>query len=135
MVKAVRTVRAVKESSGKGPKKREFKGDLTEQDAERSASETSTEAAEAPKRGRPRQARLPGVEDPEIEELESAAEEYAGIRDQRMALTPVEIRLKTDLLGLMKKYDKSSYVHDGFDIKVIVESEKVRVRIKKDKGD
>ena len=83
--------------------------------------------------GRPRQPRLPTMEDPEIEELESAAEEYADIRDQRMELTPIETKLKSDLLALMKKHSKTSYVHDGFDIRVIVESEKVRVRIKKDK--
>lgn len=81
---------------------------------------------------KPRQARLPQMEDPEIEELESKAEEYADIRDQRMELTPVETRLKNELLGLMEKHNKTSYVHDGFDIKVIVESKKVKVRVKKE---
>jgi hypothetical protein len=88
-----------------------------------------------PKRGRPRQARLPEMEDPEIEELESAAEEYASIRDERMALTEKEVPLKAELIELMHKHNKTSYVHAGVDVKLIVESEKVRVRIKKDKGD
>jgi hypothetical protein len=86
--------------------------------------------AEEPKK--PRQARLPEMQDPQIEELEAKAEAYAEVRDQRMALTPEENRLKTELLGLMKKHGKTSYVHDGYDIKVIVESEKVRVRVKKE---
>jgi len=81
---------------------------------------------------KPKQARLPTMEDPEIEELENSAEEYADFRDQRMELTKEETRCKTELLGLMKKHGKTSYVHDGYDIKVIVESEKLKVRIKKE---
>ena len=89
------------------------------------------EAAESEKR-KPRQARLPQMEDPAIEELETAAEEYASIRDQRQALTPEEVRLKGILLQLMEKHGKESYEHDGYSIKVVVESKKVRVRIKRD---
>ena len=81
---------------------------------------------------KPRQPRLPQMEDAEIEEIEGSAENYADIRDQRMELTKEETRLKTELLGLMKKYGKTSYVHDGYDVKVIVESEKLKVRIKKE---
>lgn len=81
---------------------------------------------------KPRQARLPQMEDPQIEDLESSAEDYADIRDQRMELTKEETRLKGELLGLMKKHGRTSYVHDGYDIKVIVESEKLKVRIKKE---
>jgi hypothetical protein len=84
------------------------------------------------KEKKPRQGRLPTMEDPEIEELENSAEEYADFRDQRMELTKEETRCKTELLGLMKKHGKTSYVHDGYDIKVIVESEKLKVRIKKE---
>jgi hypothetical protein len=80
----------------------------------------------------PKQGRLPTMEDPAIEELEDSAENYSDIRDQRMELTREEVRLKTELLGLMKKHSKSSYTHNGYDIKVIVESEKLRVRIKKE---
>ena len=73
------------------------------------------------------------MEDPEIEELESSAEDYADIRDQRMELTKEETRLKTELLGLMKKHGRTTYVHDGYDIRVIVESEKLKVKVTKDK--
>lgn len=79
----------------------------------------------------PRQKRLPTMEDPKIEELEAAAEEYVDIRDQRMALTPEEHRLQTELLGLMHKHNRVSYVHAGCEIKVIVTDEKVRVKIAK----
>lgn len=81
---------------------------------------------------KPRQARLPQMEDPIIEELERAAEKYADVRDKRMALTTVEVSCKEELLSLMDKHGKSSYVHNGYDIKVVVESKKVKVRIKKD---
>jgi hypothetical protein len=84
----------------------------------------------AKKRGR--QPRLPQMEDPEIEELEAAAEEYASIRDQRIALTPQEHQLKETLLGLMKKHKKTNYLHDGYDIKIVSEKETVRVKIKKE---
>src|ERR1700736_5050967 len=116
---------------GIGP--REFDGDLAAQDAARQAKDAEPEKLVTPDNPpKARQARLPQMEDPAIEELEAAAEEYVDIRDQRMALTPEENRLKTELLGLMKKHGKASYVHDGFDIKVIVEKEKVRVRIHKE---
>jgi hypothetical protein len=87
---------------------------------------------ETGKQKKPRQARLPQMEDPQIEELEGSAENYADIRDQRMELTKEETSLKDELLTLMKKHGKTSYVHDGYDIKVIVESEKLKVRIKKE---
>jgi hypothetical protein len=79
----------------------------------------------------PRQKRLPGTEDPEIEELEAAAEQYASIRDQRMALTPQEKQLKDALLGLMKKNGKERYMRDGIEIKVVHESETVKVKLKR----
>lgn len=82
---------------------------------------------------KPRQARLPQMEDPAIEELEDKAEEYADIRDQRMELTPIESKLNDELLTLMKKHGKTTYKHAGIDCKIVVESEKVRVKIKKDK--
>ena len=84
---------------------------------------------------KPRQSRLPGTEDAEIEELESAAEDYADIRDQRQELTVEEVRLKKELLDLMHSNKKVEYNHDGVSIKIVVESEKVRVRIKKDKDE
>jgi hypothetical protein len=80
-----------------------------------------------------KQQRLPGTEDAEIEELHDAAFEYAGIRDQRMALTPQETGLKQKVLALMKKYKKQTYAHNGVEIEVVAEEETVKVRVKKEK--
>jgi len=87
-------------------------------------------AEEKPKK--PRQARLPEMEDAAIEALEVLAESYASIRDQRQELTTEEVRLKNELLDAMHKENKTSYVHSGVEIRVIVEKEKVRVRIKRE---
>lgn len=84
---------------------------------------------------KPRQARLPEMEDPAIEGLESAAEAYAEIRDERQALTLKEVALKTRLLDIMHDNKKTEYNHGGVSIKVLVEKEKVRVKIHKDKDD
>ena len=88
---------------------------------------------EAPEIDEPKQKRLPTMEDAPIEELESAAERYASIRDRRQALTAEEVPLKKRLLDLMHSHKKTEYKHEGVEIKVLVEKEKVRVRIKKDK--
>ena len=78
------------------------------------------------------QADLPGLEDRAIAELEAAAEEYAGIRDRRMALTEQEVECKEKLLALMHGHGKQTYIHGGIEIRVVAEKEKVRVRIHKD---
>jgi hypothetical protein len=121
---------------GPRPEPAQVSGDLVAQDEARTEKENTEQpqgsALPESEKKKPRQGRLPTMEDPAIEELEDSAEEYADIRDQRMELTREESRLKDELLGLMKKHKKTSYVHDGFDIKVIVESEKLRVRIKKE---
>ncbi len=83
-----------------------------------------------PKRGR--QARLPGTEDPAIEELEGLAEEYAEFRDKRMAMGEEEVKLKKELLEEMHKHNKVKYFHAGISIEVVNSMDKVRVRIKKD---
>ena len=96
------------------------------------AKDFETPVKKDPEEKKPRQARLPEMEDPEIEALEAAAESYAGIRDRRQVLTTEEVRLKTELLDLMHKHEKTEYNHGGVSIKVLIEKEKVRVRIKKD---
>ena len=80
-----------------------------------------------------KQRRLPGFEDPVIEELVEAAEEYVEIRDQRMALTPQETELKTNLLNLMHKHKRKTYNHNGIQIEIVAEEETVKVRVKKEK--
>jgi len=82
---------------------------------------------------KPRQKKLPTLEDTAIKPLEDAAHEYVGIRDERMDLSQQEHGLKTKLLGLMKKHGKKTYHHDGMSIEVIAEDERVKVRVKKPK--
>ena len=77
----------------------------------------------------PRQPRLPTLEDPEITVLHEAAMDYAEIRDRRLALTPQEAELKAKLLILMKANNKLHYHHDGVEISVVHENEKVKVKI------
>lgn len=82
-------------------------------------------------RREPRQPRLPGTEDEAIQELETAAEEYADKRDQRQALLADEVSLKGELLHLMKKHGKEHYSHQGIEITVTHEEESVKVKIRK----
>jgi hypothetical protein len=83
---------------------------------------------------RPRQKRLPTLEDTAIAPLEDAAQEYAGIRDERIGLSSSEHKLKTKVLALMKKHQKKTYVHDGIEIRVVAEEETVKVKVRKAKA-
>lgn len=120
---------------GVGPKpdgEREFTGTLAEQDTARQASEQpAAEPLKVPGAKKPRQARLPEMEDPEIEELENAAQDYASIRDERIALNQDEHKLKEKLLSLMKVNKKERYHRDGIEVKLVHENETVKVRVKK----
>ena len=86
----------------------------------------------AKKKVKPKQMDL--IENREIKELNEAAEAYADVRDERQALTRKEVESKGTLLDLMHKKKMSDYVSPGgtIEIHVIVEKEKVRVKIKKD---
>ena len=83
----------------------------------------------------PKQARLPGTEDAPIQALESAAERYAEIRDERIALSKEEGELKAGLLILMKKNGKTAYKHNGVEIWIELEEETVKVKIRKEEKD
>jgi hypothetical protein len=76
-----------------------------------------------------KQARLPGVETPKLQDLEDAAEEYVEIRDRRIALTDKEVDAKGKLLNLMKKHDRKRYKRGPVSIEVVPEGEKVKVKI------
>lgn len=75
---------------------------------------------------------LPGMEDKVLEDLEAAAEKYAGIRDERQQLTNREIEAKADLLQIMKKHKKRNYDHGGIAVEIVMEKETVKVKIRKD---
>src|SRR5438105_1334879 len=86
-----------KRTGKKGIQPRELSGDLVEQDAARSAGEEvvvveEQELLRTPENAKKsrRQPRLPAMEDPEIEDLEEAAKDYAAVRDERMGLTKKE---------------------------------------------
>ena len=87
----------------------------------------SVMAGEAPK-----QKRLPTMEDNKLDDLEAAAENYADIRDRRMALTEQEVDLKAGLLKIMKDRGKATYKRDGIECRIVAKDETVRVKIKKE---
>jgi len=93
--------------------------------------------AEQPKKHRiPRQEVLPGVGDVKIAAIENAALDYAEIRDQRQELTTQEVDLKKKLLDLMHAKDLKEYKRNGISVKVILEQENVKVRVRaEDDGD
>jgi hypothetical protein len=76
--------------------------------------------------------RLPGMEDPAIEELEDTARTYANTRDARMRLLDKECDLKEKLLALMKKNGKVTYHHAGVEVKIVHEKEMVKVKVSKE---
>jgi len=79
--------------------------------------------------------RLPGMEEPEIEELERLAKLYAKLRDKRQAVLVQEVDLKGQLLAAMKQHKKTNYIHGKVSIKIVSEVETVKVRIAKDEDD
>lgn len=78
---------------------------------------------------KPRTPRLPGMEDSGIQELESLAEQYADVRDQRMVLTKREAEMNADLLALMKKHGKTEYHHDEVHCWIKAKDERVKVKL------
>ena len=78
---------------------------------------------------KPKQSRLPGMEDAAIAELESMAEQYADIRDHRIVLSKREGVMQDDLLSLLKKHKKTEYHHLDVHIWIVAVDEKVKVKI------
>lgn len=89
-----------------------------------------------PKKNRiPRQDVLPGVGDEKIAAIENAALDYAEIRDQRQELTTQEVNLKKKLLDLMHKKELTEYKRNGISVKVVLEQENVKVRVRESEDD
>ena len=78
---------------------------------------------------KPKQGSLPGLEDRALAELEALAEQYAEIRDDRMALNEKEVELNDELLALMKKHKKTEYHHGDVHCWIKSAGEKVRVKL------
>jgi hypothetical protein len=79
---------------------------------------------------RPRQARLPGMENTSIPAIDAAAAEYVDARDNRMRLLKEEIEASDKLLALMKEHKQDTYHYDGCTVKVL---SKTKVSVKRDK--
>ena len=78
----------------------------------------------------PRQNQLPGMEDAKMARIENLAFDYAELRDERVALSAREIDLKTKLIDEMHKQKKTEYKRNGITVKLTVEKEGVKVRVK-----
>ena len=78
----------------------------------------------------PRQEVLPGVGDEKVAAIESAALDYAEIRDERQELTKKEVALKTKLLDLMHAKKLKTYKRNGISVTVQMEEETVKVRVR-----
>jgi hypothetical protein len=78
---------------------------------------------------KPRQARLPTMDDAKIEILHSLATDYADMRDRRMQLGKKEVELKGKILDVLKAHKMEHYHYSDIDITVINEKQKVKVRI------
>lgn len=78
---------------------------------------------------------IPGTEPPRIKELDDSAELYKEGRDERMAATEEEVRLKKELIELMHKHKLTQYDIPGSDppeeIVLTIVEEGVKVRKKK----
>jgi len=85
------------------------------------------------KASKPKQKDLPGMEERKIPDLHAAAEDYAEIRDERMALTEKEVPAKANLLELMHKHGKETYKYEDVEISVVHEEETVKVKIHREK--
>lgn len=70
-----------------------------------------------------------------IADLQDLAQQYAEVRDERQRQGAEEVRLKGELLAAMKKHKLKDYTYEGVEIHVVVESEKVKVKIPKSKQD
>jgi hypothetical protein len=61
---------------------------------------------------------LPGI-DRKIDELQTKGLEYAGIRDERQALLTHEVKLKGELLELMKKHKLEKYEYENVEMEIV----------------
>ena len=78
----------------------------------------------------PRQEVIPGIGDQKIAAIENAAMDYAEIRDERQELTTKEVDLKKRLLDLMHNKGLKEYKRNGISVKVVLEQENVKVRVR-----
>ncbi len=75
-----------------------------------------------------------GLERPANKKIEEAADEYADLRDQRMAVLAKEIAAKEKLLFIMHQHKLTTYKYDGRIVELLP-TEKVKVRDEDDESD
>lgn len=80
---------------------------------------------------RKKQAALPGMEPPSYPEIDAAAENYVGQRDQRIELSASEKEAHDVLLACMSKEGLTAYEYDG---KIITVSSTAKCAVKQKKG-
>lgn len=80
---------------------------------------------------KPRQGRLPGVEDPAIDELEGLAEEHSETLTQIRASREELKGIQTLLATAMRKLGRTSYNHGGIVLKLREGKDTVSVKVKR----
>ena len=76
-----------------------------------------------------KQEKIPGTERTQHADIESAADHYAEVRDERMEWTERETKAQATHLGAMKKHGLTSYkMDDGREVFIEPSEEKVKVR-------
>jgi hypothetical protein len=78
----------------------------------------------------PRQDALPGMSDAKLSVIEGLAIDYVELRDERMDIGKQEVEIKQQLIEAMHKAGKTEYKRAGISVKLIVEEEGVKVRVK-----
>lgn len=76
------------------------------------------------KKRSPRQQRLPGTAGPVYEEIDSLAEEYIALRDERMVLLDREVEAQAALVAAMERHRLDKYRSDNHDLLVEVTASK-----------
>ena len=75
-----------------------------------------------------KQKQLPGLEDAVVEEIETAAEEYADRRDDRMRKLEGEIEARDALLEILRKHKRKAYSSKEFQVEIVEGKDKVKVK-------
>lgn len=79
---------------------------------------------------KPKQQSLKGMKSDKIKEIDVAMEKYVEARDERMKLTPVEVKARLHLEAVMKKHNKKIYKNSDGDLvaKIVPKEEKAKVK-------
>jgi hypothetical protein len=105
------------------------------------ATKTKDKKPKTPKTKRPKQPDLPDLKGPgvapeQFKDIESIADDYVEVRDERMTLTNREVTLRTALGQVMHEHSLTVYRYDGFEVTVKPpEGEKVSVKKIKEEPD